>query len=232
MPTDDNNSQNDKSDNNPQQQNNPPTLPPPPPRPSPFSGSGSSRFGSRSAPDNRALQNTIIPPHPTLIRFELGGLGDPFYRILGEPLDTEFNDLSHLIKTLEAGGPKVEALTAKLDDIWRDYKLTGATLVYSGINQNMIPALLNPTPMPTQPRQFGRARGQQANNNNNAPKQEILRAIDMPLTLNILTRARTQVMLMRAPIVFGHRYLMRSILIDDPRIVEIATAGGAIQEAR
>lgn len=213
-----NNQQQNQANNNNQQQNNAPTPPP----------FGSRFGGSRPAPaQNRALQNTIVTGYPTLVRFDLDGLGDPFYRVLGQPLNTENNNINKLSQVLESGGDLVDELVEKLDEIWRNCDLTGAAMVYS-INNNMIPALMNPQPMPNTPRRFGRNRNQQENVK--VIKPQILRAIDLPLTLNVLTRARKQVLLARAPIVFGAHYLQRSLLTDDPRLVALAQASGAVKE--
>ncbi|MFZ4813762.1 MAG: hypothetical protein ACOYL5_04445 [Phototrophicaceae bacterium] len=220
---------------------------------------GSSPFGSRPAspfgrpaakpaapananeePKDLQLVNVIIPPQRVVVRFDLNGLGDPFYRLMGKPMNSEFSQLHPLAQTLERGGEPVEALRALLNEVWAGYSLRGAALVYN-TSFNVNRAMAEAFPMPGNVAQNPPKKDDDddtpawlGNNNPNNRRQPVVerwRAIDLALTLNVLARARTQVVLMGAPLVFGTNYLTRSLVTDDPRLVALAKASGALADA-
>ncbi|MEM6281471.1 MAG: hypothetical protein AAF787_04690 [Chloroflexota bacterium] len=210
---------------------------------SPF-GQRPSRFSTRNT--NLNLGNVITPLDSTLVRFSLHGMGDPFYRLLGREMNPDYGNLSKLAEALRKGGEAVDELIDKLNIAWEGYKLEGAMLVYNE-DADVLEALKKPTPVPQLPQQQRRQlRGR--NNNNDDEEEEAeekqpdwyqtsnyrvdrLRSIDLTLTLNVLARARSQVIIAQAPVVFGIEYLTRSVITDDPRFVSLAKATGSLPDA-
>ncbi len=208
---------------------------------SPFSRSsrGSSPFGSRnnqSQSQNHHLANVVIPVRSTLVRFSLDGMGDPFYRLLGHDMNPEFAKVEALAEALQKGGDDVKALIEALDKAWEGYNLKGAMLVFNE-DREVATALLKPSPMPAMPQK--KKDDDDDDDENDTPDWlesanysiERLRAIDLTLTLNVLARGRSQVIVARAPAVFGVEYLTRSLITDDPRLVQLAKATGCLPDS-
>ena len=218
-----------------------------PPGSSPFGRrSTSSPFGRRSQSDKQ-LVNVLTPVGGTLVRFSMQGMGDPFYRLLGHQLaiDADLSDPAELAAVLQKGGEHVDALTAKLDSAWEGYNLNGAALVFDE-RQDTLNALLKPTPMPPPMQQPDAKKKSDSDDDDyidddddsDKPdwleqsdyKVERLRSIDLMLTLNVLARSRSQVLVARAPVVYGLEYLTRSIITDNPRLVALARATGSLPD--
>lgn len=201
------------------------------------SRSGSSPFGSRSKqPQNQQLANVIVLAEKTVVRFSLDGMGDPFYRLLGHEMTPDYGNVQKLSEVLQKGGKAVDELVAVLDKAWDGYNLTGAMLIYNH-DPEIMGALQNPSPMPAAPT-YEDEDDNDNDNEDNTPTDEPhpdyqlerLRSIDLTLTLNVLSRARSQVLIARAPVVFGMEYLTRSLVTDDPRLVSLAKATGSLPE--
>jgi hypothetical protein len=216
---------------NQQQQNNPP-APPPPPRPSPFGR----RSAAKKEDDNNEVVSVITPLERTSVRFELRGLGDPFYRILGHDMTPEYDNIRKLTAALAEENENTAALLEKLEAQWASFNLKGAMLMYF-MDGDMRRTLRKPTPMPDPKKSLPDWLGGDDDDDDNA-KQPVavaeltaLRAIDAALVLNVLARARSQVLLAEAPPVMATSYLSRSIVTDDPRLVAIARATGCLPDA-
>jgi len=198
-------------------------------------GSGSNRFRSSSNPfnQNQNLSWGLTPIHKTAVRFELKGLGDPFYRMLGHDLNTEYGQSRKVARALEAGGEHVEAIMAMLDEAWKGYDLTGAALVYTW-NPKPWNIIVTPSPMPAPPQPESK---DDSDDDEEDKKPDpirmfnVVRALDMKLTLNVLARSRSQLMMAEAPLVMSTEYLNRSIITDDPQLVALAQATGCLEEA-
>jgi hypothetical protein len=189
---------------------------------SPFGRSNSTppaRFGQQN------MRTWIMQPmHKTVVRFELKGLGDPFYRLLGSEMNPEYGDYKAVSAALEKRVERTGDLEALLNSAWASYKLQGATLVYNW-NGDMWKALNTP------PVQQSENEDESQQNPLPAPITfTCLRAIDLQLVLNVLARSRSQVLLTRAPLVFSQEYLNRSLMSDDPRLVALAKATGFLEE--
>lgn len=210
-------SNNQNSGNNQQQQNSNP------------SSNGLGQF----TPPNRKTWTTL-PAHKVAVRFELAGLGDPFYRLLGHELNTDYGNAQVVARMLETGGEHVEALTMILDNTWKSYNLTGAALVY-GWHVNSWQTIAQPTPIPTVQNDElftdDDSADDKAPEPDKQPPFKVIRAIDLSLVLNVLARARSQVVLMTAPLVFNQTYLNRKLITDDPRLVQLARATGYLEES-
>jgi|GEM_PF-5080270 len=72
---------------------------------------GGSRFGSSA----QSITWTLEPAFESAIRFDLKGLGDPYYRLLGERLDADCNDLDAFIKIIQEHADWYEKLHTKLN---------------------------------------------------------------------------------------------------------------------
>lgn len=199
-------------------------------------GNTNANTSNRKRSNNNHLSNVIIPAENTLVRFSMDGMGDPFYRLLGHAMNPDYAHVHTLAEDLQKGGERVDELISVLDTAWEAYNLSGAMLVFNE-NADVLTALMKPTPMPTPPQSNDNQDDENEDDNSLAWLQdsnygiERIRAIDLPLTLNVLARARTQVIVARAPAVFGVEYLTRSLITDDPRLVALAKATGALPDA-
>lgn len=233
MSSQQNNNNNQQQNNNPfgsrfgKANNNNQSVPapasPPPPRP----------FSRPPIPNPNQRSWQIQPLVKTVVRFELKGLGDPFYRLLDHELNPNFGDFRNVATTLEQGGEAVEEMRQMLDNVWEQYKLDGAFLVYNW-NTDLWRAISTPPPSP-QP--------QQQDSDDYADDQPVippqaqqplfhcLRALDLELVLNVLARSRSQLLITKAPLVFSQQYLTRSIMSDDPRLLALARATGYLEES-
>lgn len=194
--------------------NNPPAPTPPP---SPF----------RPLPTRDTVEYALLPLRGLAIRFELKGLGDPFYRLLGHDVNAENSDSRLVVRKLEQGGNDVKAIQALLDNAWEKYAFKGAAMVYPMENEALIKQLNAPAIMPKKDI-FEDDDDSEKKEEPPKPAVKILRAIDMVLVLNILGRARTQVLIGTSPMMFNQHYLNRAIVTDDPRLVALAMATGVI----
>ncbi|MBE0690910.1 MAG: hypothetical protein IH587_12400 [Anaerolineae bacterium] len=113
--------------------------------------------------------------------------------------------------TLEGNAEAEEALQATLDTAWGEDPFVGAALVYSW-RPEVKTALVARFQTIEQP-------------------PVIWRATDPLLVLNVLSRARTHVLLGNAPPALERGFLDRILYTDDPRIVALAQASGATEIA-
>lgn len=223
-----------------------PATPPPASTPAPVS-----RFGS-AQPSAPAAQQPAppppAPPRPTglaarigptkmnwrtvpvntqLVRFDLQGMGDPFYRLLGKPLSIDFGDQQAVIKALEANSPEVAEIVDKLDAAWKGYEFHGAILFFpwrKDLRQTLVGQVINDTddeeePQPTE----------YFDDDKRTPPK-VLRSLDFWLVLNVLARTRSNILLPDAPLALEQQYLFQSIYTDDPRLLTLTQATGWIEE--
>ncbi len=240
---------NNNAPNNPQNgQNNPPSS-------NPFgsgrfgSGNNTNRLGSvttnnanntstptnntsapspfRSLPSREQIEYALLPLHKVAVRFELKGLGDPFYRLLGHEVNPEHSDSRLVVRKLEQGGADVDAMRDLMNSAWEKYGLKGALMVYAMEAENLVKQLNAPSFMPKKDL-FEDDDDNEKKDDPPKPAVKVLRAIDIMLVLNVLARARTQVLLATSPVMFNQHYLNRAIVSDDPRLVALAMATGVI----
>lgn len=186
--------------------------------------------------NNNQRSWTIQPAYKTVVRFDLRGLGDPFYRLMGQELNPDFGDSRAVTRALEEGGESVEKLQTLLDETWTRYDLQGAVLVYNWNSETWktiaFPDHVQP-PNTTNDNQGDADDFTDDNNANNQPPKPLfqcLRAIDLALVINVLGRSRSQLLITRAPLLMAQQYLNRSIMSDDPRLVALTRATGFIEE--
>lgn len=180
---------------------------------------------------NQPLSWMCTPVHTSVVRFDLRGLGDPFYRLLGHPLKVEYGEPLRFSEVVEQGGETALTLESFLQEQWLQYELNGAILVYPW-NVKVWKSIARPVPMPV-------ALGLEAEDSGDqTPKPTevepiitCLRSIDLSLVLNVLARARTQILLSTAPLILNRQYLMRSLVCDDPRLLDLVRATGYIEES-
>ncbi|MCU0496085.1 MAG: hypothetical protein MUF87_01895 [Anaerolineae bacterium] len=185
---------------------------PPAPRPSPF-----------GAQNQRSW--TIQPASKTVVRFDLRGLGDPFYRLLGHNPNPDYGDSKFVAEVLERGGDQVALLQAQLDQAWSKYNLQGAVLIYNW-NADTWKTITIP-PAPPAHEEHG---DEEIAKPTPISPFSCIRAIDLNVVLNVLARSRSQVLMTRAPLILSQLYLNRSIMTDDPRLVNLARATGYLEE--
>jgi hypothetical protein len=163
------------------------------------------------------VQWEIVPASDTCVRFDLSVLTPDIFALAGlptPPTDDAPNAPSlaaRLAEGLEKQPEAEEMLKQALDAAWDTSGLTGAALVYPWREEARaaLVARLQAADKPT----------------------TLLRATDPLLVLNILSRARTHVLLANAPPGLERAFLERVLLLDDPRIVALALASGSVMEA-
>jgi hypothetical protein len=236
-----NDDQKQQNNNQQQQQNNT--------RSNPFSNrfgnSGSSRFGSSnsSSSNNNNTQPTPPPPqkdvristvttpiYKEVVRFSLHGLGDPFYHLLGEPVNVEYSKLNNLISALEEDNEKTTALTDMLDKAWTGYDFNGGALVYH-YTHDILSEAQTPSVMPKDD-DFSFDDDDEKDDKKPYVAYTIIRSMDPRLVLNVLARARSQILIASAPLLLSGTYIGRNMVSDDPRLVALAKATSYVNEGK
>jgi hypothetical protein len=199
-----------------------------------------SRFGNQ----NQNQQQNQPPPKPTWtitpmsevgVRFAFQGIGDPLFRILGTPLDKSLKDVESFVNRLADETIQAQ-LVAKLDEAWTTYEFSGAA-IFHPIREN----ILNAFTQPTMPVFVTDSQNNDNNPNNSSPNPftppnitapyEVLRAVDPLFVLNVLGRVRGNVLVEETPVALEAGFLNQTYICDDPRLVELAFATGAIEGA-
>jgi hypothetical protein len=171
----------------------------------------------------------IIPVATQLVRFDLDGLGDPFYRLLGKRLVVDFGDPSAVGKAMEAGGADVDEIATRLDAVWADYNLDGAVMLYRW-NKDLGYMLAGQ--MPPDEDEFDDGDSSPSfYEDDKRTTPTILRSLDMLLVLNVLARTRANILLKPSPLALDGETLRQSLYSDDPRLLALAHATGCIEEA-
>lgn len=157
-----------------------------------------SRFGTSN------VTCEIVSVGGIIVRFDLHDLGEPLCELLGIAPDQ--NDQESVIQIIEHNDDLRTELASKLDVAWEGYDLCGAMLVYpwqEGLRQAVAARLLDAPP---------------------GAAPTYLRALDPLLVLNVLARARSQILLAASPPDLERPFLERSLAADDPRLVALACA--------
>ena len=196
------------------------------------SSSGSrSRFGSRFSRETIAW--TIQPLHKTAIRLTLDGLGDPFHRLLGRPLDADASDPGAMVERLENDPALLDELTDALDTAWASYDFSGAALLYPP-DSHISMAYTKPVhPLPEVEKDDDNSDETQADDDTGEAYESpytCLRSIDMAFVMNVLARTRANVLAGDTPLALEAAFLTQTYLCDDPRITAIARATGCMKE--
>lgn len=230
------NSANNKNATQNQQNNNPFRRQP---------QNNTSRFGgNRNQQNNRFGSNrfsrgnvewTVRPMHKIAVRVSLEGLGDPFHRLLNQPLNVEFGDPEKSIQAIYQDDELQQKLTEALDAAWEAYQFEGAAMLYPWDTDvtRAFTVITQPVPEPEKDTD----ENDDDNNSNNKqqnnaepeePPFECLRAIDAAFVLNILARTRSNVVVGNTPLALEPAFLKQTFVCDDPRIVAIARATGCV----
>ena len=198
-----------------------------PPRPSPFGPRPCTPPPLPTRPPVPAgpvVQYSLIPAGQTVMRFQLKGLGDPFHRLLGDPLNLDYGTPQKAAEVLHKDEALRERVTVLLDEAWASYQLVGAMLltpyevaarVYTS---PLHPVVLpdededNPVPTPT------------------PPKCEVVRAIDLALVLNILARVRDGILVAETPLALEPAFLDKTWVASEARLVALGRATGCLED--
>lgn len=230
--------------NRPGQQQNQPNPPKPaPPQPNQPGG----LRGRLGAFNSRNMQWVVKPMQDVSVRFDLTGLGDPFYRLLKSDLKLENADPQALVGALDADEALRSQLESVLEDTWQGYDFKGAALLYPWTDdvkkafQMTEAALAAINQQSGKPDEFdGLLEEDDNSENQQQPEDHVyfaltqpltcLRAIDVGLVINVLARVRSQVLVADTPLALETGFLERSLITEDPRLVGLAIATGYIQE--
>ncbi|MCA9914950.1 MAG: hypothetical protein KC496_16465 [Anaerolineae bacterium] len=211
---------------------------------SPFGGSSSSssRFGGSrfSSRFGRSTVNwTVTPLYERAVRFSLEGLGDPFQRLLGMPLNPEMRSIDNVMKALSEDPELAERLSNTLDEIWASYGFVGAAMLFpydAAVRRAYVEVIQPLPPQPEQADSDDDSDEDESDSNDTPeiqgekPKVAQLRAIDLGLVLNVLARSRANVLVGNTPLALETGFLQQTFVCDDPRIVDIAEATGCIED--
>lgn len=189
------------------------SAPTPPSRP----GGLLSRVGSR-------LDWRILPVTEVIVHFTLDGLGDPFHRILGKRLMVDFGKRDAIVKVFEAGGADVDEIVSRLDIAWQEYAFSGALMLYPW-SDNLPQVMAGRLPAGKDDDEDIRY------SEDNRQPPTLLRAVDPLLVLNVLGRARANILLPETPLVLEKSYLNLSLMADDPRLIALVQATGYVEES-
>ena len=205
-----------------------------------------SPFSSGSRLNNRFGQQmiywTVAPINPAVVRISMDGLGDPFHRLLGTPLNLEYGNPEKVVAVLQSDEELLGKLTTVLQETWESYQFQGAALLFPW-DEDVKKAYSQPVyPSDSMPQD----NSQNDPNNQNANDDDVdwlesvatdqksnvtcLRAIDLAFVLNVLARSRANVVVGNTPLALEPGFLSQTVVCDDPRIVAIARATGCIDE--
>lgn len=214
-------------------------------------GGSSSRFGSsntnnqqrRLSPFGRInLEWSVVPITGEAVRITLEGLGDPFHRILGKPLNKEFGKTETIIDALQNDEALHDELVEALNENWAKYEFSGAAMLYPWTDD--IKRAFNDFmyPLPPQPENKSDDEDDTFSDGDTdkTPNSQVpvgtkvsvtsLRAIDPAFVMNVLARSRSNIVVANTPLALEPGFLTQSYICDDPRIVRIARATGYIEE--
>lgn len=202
---------------------------------------GSSRFGGREE-----VQWTITPSKKVAVRISLQGLGDPLHRLLGTPLNPELSNPAKVTEMLSKDEELQEKLAEALDKAWESYNLRGATMLYPWDEhiRKAFTDTIQPTPPPPPKKEddsdddyedFDYEDDDETPNlfpnlTTKGKRVHSLRAIDAAFVMNILARARANVVVCNTPLALEPGFLEKTVICDDSRIIKIAQATGCIDE--
>jgi hypothetical protein len=159
-----------------------------------------------------------------IVHFTLDGLGDPFHRILGKRLLVDFGKRDAIVQVFEAGGADVDEIRSRLDIAWAEYSFSGALMLYPW-NDNLPHVMAGRLP----PGSDDDDETRYADDNRRSPV--LLRAVDSLLVLNVLGRARANILLPETALVLEKGYLSLSLMSDDPRLISLVQATGYVEES-
>jgi hypothetical protein len=176
---------------------------------------GSSRPSTRTLPSLPRFGQSrtdweVFPTGDTLVRFSLDGLGGSLRRFITSESAVS-GSYQSIIQSLHDDPAALSGLTQALNQSWESYALTGAMLVY-----------------PHQP-ETDLIVAQTASLTGRRPVY--LRATDPLLVLNVLARARVNLLQPRAALSFDEAQLNRPLLSDDSRLIQLVQHSGYIEEA-
>lgn len=204
-----------------------------------FGGGSAPRFGSRFGGREEALW-TIAPLRLEAVRISLEGLGDPFHRLLGTPINAVFSKPAKVVEALGKDEDLLKRLSDVLNESWAKFEFRGAALLYpwdESIRKAYNQAL-QPTPPPPPEKKEGETEDEDYADDmpdwlaSPAQKSSVcLRAIDTAFVLNILARTRANVVVGNTPLALEPGFLEQALLCDDPRIIALARATGCIEES-
>jgi hypothetical protein len=181
-----------------------PFSPSPAPNPRLASTATKPRFGAN------ALTWEILPFGETLVCFSLEGLGGSLKYLMGDDAPAAGGNYEAVLQTLENDAQKIDKLKHTLDEVWSEYHLMGAILVY---------------PWKPTTREVIAASAKVKN-----ARPVFLRAFDPLLVMNVLARSRENLLQPRAPLSFDKAYLERALISDDPRLLRLVQISGYFEE--
>lgn len=201
-------------------------------------GNNNNRFGNNNKQPAKPTW-TITPMSDAGVRIAFQGIGDPLFRILGMPLDKSISEIEVFAEKLANDDELCQQLIDKLDEAWATYDISGAIIMHP-VRKNIQEAFtMGKLPLAENDEQSNN----DANNNNNGNNRfsarkplpqspySCYRAVDAAFVLNILGRVRGNVLVDETPVALEAGFLNQAYICDDPRVVEMALATGAIEES-
>lgn len=177
--------------------------------------------GSSTGAHRSFIQWRIAPMTTVYGYFDLAGLGDPFHKLLG--YKSRHTDLYAMIELLEQQGESLKRpLTQRLDTDWAACNLTGVALMYPW--PALRESLVEQASVDDDLESIDWLDDETAS----VPLQPVtvLRALDISLVLNVLSRSRSFLLLANEPPFFEHHYWRRTLATDDARLIALVQATG------
>lgn len=199
---------------------------PPPPRPSPFGPRPTTPpLPQRPpTPPGPAVQYSLLPAGQTVMRFQLRGLGDPFHRLLGDPLNLEYGTPEKAAEALNTDAALCDRVTAVLDEAWQRYQLVGAMLLTPyDVAARVYTSPLHPVPLPDEEED-------NASPTPGLPKCDFVRAIDVALVLNVLARVRDGILVAETPLALEPAFLDKTWVASEARLIALGRATGCLED--
>jgi len=158
------------------------------------------------------------------MRFQLKGLGDPFHRLLGEPLNLDYAVPQKAADALQKDAVLHQRVVESLDRSWEGYKMVGAMLLSPyDVALNVYTTPLHPVPFPDDDET-------DATPAPTAPKSELVRAIDLALVLNVLARVRDGILVAHTPLALEPAFLDKVWVTSEARLVALGRATGCLED--
>jgi hypothetical protein len=171
----------------------------------------------------------VKPRSMTVVRFDFAELGDPFFRLLNQPIGVGVMSVESMMTRLNESHELKTQLTQLLDRVWGFFQFKGVIMMYSNHldirNAYSYEAFYTPKLKQDDD-------GEEVESILPDPKDipQTLRSIDLAFVLNVLCRTRGNILASNTELALETHFLSQCLLCDDPRLVEFSQATGTIVE--
>lgn len=176
-----------------------PPTPTPPSTPNSIMSSLTSRINTQKAV-------SFLPVYEHMVCFSLAAIETKLHRFAAIRQRKDQAFLDRLMLLIEEDSPKVNHLTHQLNTHWDACHFHGAALMYA-LRDEVKASLVE-------------------RQNDEKAVFHCWQSTDPVLTLNVLARSKSQILIGRGELALERGYLERTLLSDDPRLVALVQANG------